>query len=216
MPHRLWYETGEIDAIMEAELHKAGEPALACAVAVDIDAFVEQHLGIVPVFVNLPAGVQGATDFTSDGLVRMKIAADLAERANEESTAERLLRTTIAHEAAHVILHRALFLRQTETLFDDVSTRQNLCRDIRFVGRGYTGEWWEWQANQGMSALLLPRSRLIGEVQRYRARFRHENSAQGLEQELAHAFVISRTAIRYRLEQLGVAGDPRQERLNLS
>ena len=50
----------------------------------------------------------------------------------------------MAHEAAHILLHRQLFLTQSEAMFAGQTSRQELCRDVRFVGRGYTGEWWEW------------------------------------------------------------------------
>jgi hypothetical protein len=56
-----------------------------------------------------------------------------------------------------VLLHRILFARQSNALFGGESSRQELCRDIRPVGDGYGGEWWEWQANRGMGALLRHR-----------------------------------------------------------
>jgi hypothetical protein len=65
--------------------------------------------------------------------------------------------------------HRQLFLRQSEDLFGREASRRELCRDIRFVGRGYSGEWWEWQAHRGMGALLLPRSEVVSIVRDARA-----------------------------------------------
>ncbi len=92
----------------------------------------------------------------------MRISAALAERAaSDEAGAEHLIRATLAHEAAHVLLHRIRFLQQSEAPFGREASRQELCRDIRAVGRGYTGESWERQANRGMGALLLPRSEVI-------------------------------------------------------
>ena len=162
MPYRLWYDEAEVDAVMEDELHRARDPRVTARGAVDVDIFVEGHLGITPQFVPLPRGVQGATDFFPDGRAEMRISEELSRRAADaEPGAEHLMRTTLAHEAAHVLLHRVLFLQQSEALFGGEVSRRELCRDIRPVGRGYTGEWWEWQANRGMGALLLPKSEML-------------------------------------------------------
>lgn len=213
LPYRLWYEESEIDAIMEDEFQKAGAPVLPGTIAVDIDAFIEGYLGVVPDFVALPDGVQGATEFYPDGRVRVKMSSDLALRADGSPGAERLLRTTLAHEASHVLLHRALFLRGTEPLFGGAASRQELCRDVGFLAPGYTGEWWEWQANRGMAALLLPRSSVVSEVRRRRGPHGAEVATAQLEHELAGAFAVSRQAMRYRLQQLGMIRDPNQQEL---
>lgn len=209
MPYRLWYEADEIDSIMQDEFEGAGSPVLG-GLAVDVDAFIENHIGIVPDFVELEQGVQGATEFFTDGRVRMKIAADLAARAQHEKAAERLLRTTLAHEAAHVLLHRILFLRESESLFGGASSRQELCRDVRDVGIAYTGEWWEWQANRGMGALLLPRAGVVEEVRRLREEFGALQFDRVVD-DVARAFAVSKVAARYRLEQLGAADKPGQK-----
>jgi len=214
LPYRLWYEESEIDAIMEDEFQKAGAPVLPGTIAVDIDAFIEGYLGVVPDFVALPDGVQGATEFYPDGRVRVKMSEDLALRADGSPGAERLLRTTLAHEASHVLLHRALFLRGTEPLFGGAASRQELCRDVGFLAPGYTGEWWEWQANRGMAALLLPRTRLIAEIQRRRTASPNDSVGDVIK-HLAVGFAVSRQAVRYRLEQLGIVADPRQQALDL-
>jgi hypothetical protein len=130
MPYRLWYEASEIDAIMEDELRRSEIERISGS-AVDVDAFTENYLGITPQFVPLPRGVQGATDFFADGTVKMRISEALSERAaNDEAGAERLIRTTLAHETAHVLLHRILFLQQSEALFGRQTSRRELCRDV--------------------------------------------------------------------------------------
>jgi Zn-dependent peptidase ImmA (M78 family) len=135
----------------------------------------------------------------------VKISAALSERADTELGAERLLRTTVAHEAAHVVLHRILFLQQSEAMFGSRPSRQELCRDVRFTDR-YAGEWWEWQANRGMAALVLPKSAVTTLVRDVRA-----GADEGtLEAELARVFNVSRRAAGYRLQQLGMAAAPGQ------
>jgi hypothetical protein len=52
MPYRLYYEESEIEGIMADELRRFGYTRGA----VDVDAFLENHLGLVPKFVPLPPG----------------------------------------------------------------------------------------------------------------------------------------------------------------
>src|SRR5207244_400094 len=65
-----------------------------------------------------------------------------------------------AHEAAHILLHRVLFLKESRDIFGGLASRSELCRSVGVPRPGYQGEWWEWQANRGMSALLMPRRAL--------------------------------------------------------
>ena len=66
-------------------------------------------------------------------------------------------------------LHAYLFVLGTDTgsLFEgdkDIGSTRILCRDDTAAGEGqrarrvYRGCWWEFQANQAMGALLLPRT----------------------------------------------------------
>jgi hypothetical protein len=59
------------------------------------------------------------------------------------------------------LLHAHLFAPGTNQFFGDFtdpSRPKVLCRDeIKKGQRGYSGNWWEFQANMAMSTLLLPR-----------------------------------------------------------
>jgi hypothetical protein len=208
MPYRLWYEEAEIDSIMEDELHRGGNARLNGSEAVDVDAFIENHLHVSPQFVSLPTGVQGATDFFPDGRVEMRVSGVLSERASVERGAEHLMRTTLAHEGAHVCLHRQLFLRQSEALFGGRPSRRELCRDVRFIGAGYSGEWWEWQANRGMAALLLPRSEIVKIGPSLRVNGGQPDEA--LLAEISQRYLVSRQAVQLRFEQLSMTRDRNQ------
>jgi hypothetical protein len=202
LPYRLWYEEAEIESICSAELAQAGTPRLRGGWAVDVDRFVEFQLGVVPEFSWLPRGVLGATEFTPAGEVRLRISAELSLRAEEERAAARLLRSTLAHEAAHVLLHRILFLRESEALFGPgVTERSELCREVSFTRPGYQGEWWEWQANRGMAALLLPAAELLEFLARWKAEHPEQRTA-GADEAVAAAFDVGVESVRRRRAQL--------------
>ncbi len=205
MPYRLWYEEAEIEAIMESELRRAGTIRQRGRPATDIDLFVERHLGVVPQYVWLPSGVLGATEFSAEGSVQIQLSSELSLKAERDPGAEHRLRTTLAHEAAHVLLHRALFLKESKAMFGGRRTRRELCRDVRFSARAYTGEWWEWQANRGMAALLLPRPVVQAWLDAWRADHPGRGQVQAMREQLSLAFDVSGEAVRHRLRQLRVA-----------
>lgn len=208
LPYRLWYDELEIERVCEEEVEASRAPWEPDRPEVDIDWFVEARLGLVPDYVWLPSGVLGATEFHVDGRARLQISSELSLRAERHQDSERLLRSTLAHEAAHIILHRVLFLKESQAIFGRSATRSELCRAIAYTGPGYQGEWWEWQANRGMAALLMPRSR----VQRWLSDFRRRRpaaSAEDRHQAMASAFAVSGTAARRRMTQLRALGGVR-------
>lgn len=159
------YDENEIERICESELAVVGllptEPE-----PIRIDRFVEKRFPIVPQFEELPTGVLGFTRFGKDGVEAIVLSRALEEEAS--SVAERRLRTTLAHEAGHGLLHAhvfALALDPTLQMFPETAGLERnrvLCRD-EHVGsqiRGYDGRWWEHQANLAIGALLLP-NRLV-------------------------------------------------------
>jgi hypothetical protein len=131
---------------------------------VRIERFVEKRFGIGAVtYDNLPDGVLGLTQFGETGVEAIIVSRALSEETSR--VAERRINSTIAHEAGHGLLHAHLFLLDDfpRSLFEaerEVSPTKILCRDAPVVSRAnhYDGRWWEYQANQMMSALLLPRA----------------------------------------------------------
>ena len=100
----------------------------------------------------------GCTIFNSSGAVE----AILVSRSLEEQNtipARRRARSTVAHEAGHGLLHGSLFIYDHSPDLGE-SQRRILCRteDILLeTQRSYRGRWWEFQANQAIGSLLLPR-----------------------------------------------------------
>jgi hypothetical protein len=159
---RPFFKTGEIDRMCVEELRKVGlYPKTPSAIR--IDRFLEMRFGIVAEYDDLAEGVLGYTKFGSKGVESIVIARALDEEGTEVS--ERRIRTTMAHEAGHGLLHAYLFALggQVESLFGNETGTdcQILCRDVPGHGhssRSYDGRWWEYQANQAIGGLLVPRS----------------------------------------------------------
>jgi hypothetical protein len=158
-PH---FEPSEIDRICADELRKEDlYPRLPEAIR--IDRFVEKRFGVVPQYEDLPEGVLGFTRFSKNGVDAIVISAALD--AEKSKVAERRVRTTLAHEAGHGLLHSYLFALDEKPLHlfdaDSHTDHKILCRDVQGEERksgAYDGRWWEFQANRAMGGLLCPRA----------------------------------------------------------
>ena len=127
-----------------------------------VDRFIEKRFDIVPEYDDLPDSLVGFTRFDPNGPVEVVVARALADDGSP--AAERRINSTLAHEAGHIVLHGQLFTSQlrdtTRSLSEvdvDADNRKVLCRDDTASERRYDGRWWEYQANQMIEALLLPR-----------------------------------------------------------
>jgi hypothetical protein len=158
-PH---FEPSEIDRICDDELRKAGLYP-GSPQAIRVDRFVEKRFGVAAEYEDLPEGVLGYTKFSKTGVEAIIISAALD--AEKGKVAQRRVRTTIAHEAGHGLLHAYLFALEDKPLHlfdaDSHSDHQILCRDVQGEerkGRTYDGRWWEFQANRAMGGLLCPKA----------------------------------------------------------
>lgn len=163
-PLRLHYEAREIDDICLDALRKAGllpmEPE-----AIKIDLFLEKYFEVPVLYEDLGKSVMGSTVFNSRGAVTGFTVAPWIEE-DGTAAADRRVRSTLAHEGGHGLLHPRLFIiEQTGDLFGEVreSPKSFLCRgtDISPTAgatpQKYDGQWWEWQANRAIGGLLLPK-----------------------------------------------------------
>src|ERR1700719_3508297 len=153
-----YFTPSQIDNMCCDELRDAGllpsspEP-------IRIDRFIEKRFNVSPQYEDLPAGVLGFTRCGKNGVKAVVISAALDAEGGK--VAERRVRTTLAHEAGHGLLHAYLFAlsEKPRELFDEDSHRgeQILCRDVageETKRRSYDGRWWEYQANRAMGGLL--------------------------------------------------------------
>jgi hypothetical protein len=156
-PH---FQPGEIDRICLDELRKANLYP-SSPQAIRVDRFVEKRFSLAAEYEDLPAGVLGYTRFSKSGVEAIVISAALD--AEKSSVAERRIRTTLAHEAGHGLLHAYLFALDHKPLHlfdaDSHTDHQILCRDVQGEERktrAYDGRWWEFQANRAIGGLLCP------------------------------------------------------------
>ena len=159
-----FFTRADFERICEDELRQNGLlPSEPCPVR--IDRFVEKRFKIQPSYEDLPVGLLGFTQFGSRGVEEIVVSKALDDAGT--LVAERRLRTTLAHESGHGLLHASLFARGTrpDSLFGDGlddHALKILCRSEGIAGsetspRKPPYRWWEYQANQAMGALLLPK-----------------------------------------------------------
>ena len=158
-----YYTSDDVDTICTDELQSLGlcpsDPA-----PIRIDRFIERRFNVQPVYEKLPNGLLGFTLFSTKGVEQIVVTRFLDEEGTR--SAERRLRTTLAHEAGHGLLHAQLFVlgSRLDSLFGDglaEDAPKILCRpdglpsELRESRPSY--RWWEFQANMAMGALLLPK-----------------------------------------------------------
>ena len=212
-----YYAADDFDSMAIAELGRVdllpAEPG-----PTRVDRFIEKRFGIIPEYDDLPAGVLGFTAFGLEGPEAVIISRTLSEEGSRP--AERLINSTLAHESGHMIMHRDLFALQrrqeVNPLFVDFDMQTILCRrdivevlaDTSNTPR-YNGEWWEYQANQMIGALLLPRSLvyetldpLLSAQGQLGVKVLERKRREEATQRLAEVFDVNPAAARIRVERL--------------
>lgn len=171
---RLYYSDGEIEEICSNALAETGylpsqpQPIL-------IDRFIEKKFNLKQIICKpLPAGCLGYTTFGPTGVNQVYIAP-----YDEDSTLSvqehRRINSTLAHEAGHGLFHTELhvggFLREESSKEHPHVTRDRiLCRTEHLITppkQPYSGEWWEFQANRAIGALLMPRQLFLQFMEPY-------------------------------------------------
>jgi len=150
-------DLGEIDEICLQALKKQSllPPTPA---PVRIERFVEKQFKTTLRYEDLGPDNLGCTIFNSSGAVDAILVSRSLEEQNT-TAARRRVRSTVAHEAGHGLLHGPLFVEGNFPVRGE-NQRRILCRseDILVETKSsYRGRWWEFQANQAIGSLLLPR-----------------------------------------------------------
>jgi hypothetical protein len=157
---RPYFTHEEIDRICVEALQKV-ELLPRSPEPIRIDRFIEKHFRVTPTYEDLGPGILGLTRFGRDGVQAVIVSQRLDDEGSQIS--ERRIRSTLAHEGGHGLLHEYLFLLETGPLLFGDSTPAGpkiLCRDEPYAVKesAYKGKWWEYQANRAIGSLLLPRS----------------------------------------------------------
>lgn len=128
---------------------------------IQIDRFIESHFKCqLDYGTDLGEGVMGFTFFSKNGApIVVGVSPSLCD---EIKVNDRRLRTTLAHEAGHCLIHPILFMpdAETQSLIGtniDLQNKRILCRQRDFEARAYDGRWWEVQANAAIGGYLLPK-----------------------------------------------------------
>lgn len=153
----LYYDRGEIEERCESALAESGclpdspEP-------IEIESFIERALGAQIAYEDMEDDVLGFAIFDGSGGTCVVGAAKAL--FDDGNSGARRVRSTLAHEAGHGILHGKLFVsaEASHSFLEgnyDHRQRRIMCRDSDFRA-GYDGRWWEWQANQAIGGFLIP------------------------------------------------------------
>ena len=173
---------------------------------------LERYTSILNLYAELDDGINGVTTmFGSERLPRVDIAAELSRQWFRENR----LRTTLAHELAHVLLHSPLWRAQCiaagqkgEALIAQACRRETIEDNAPRCDRI------EWQAGYLCGALLMPKRRIDLLVARFLSTLSGSPvlvagsaDAEELVERVTIGFRVSRLAARVRLGQLGVIRD---------
>lgn len=202
LPERPHYDPAELDRECESLVHtflrhRRGDLAFPLTID-DLAVLLEQHTADLDLYADLTAegpGVEGVTEFAARSRPRVKIAAALSDTP---AKAHRL-RTTLAHELAHVIFHS--FLWSNGGLSGVKCLRDSIARPRQ-------GDWLEWQAGFAAGATLMPFTALASIVRaaldgRPTPLFFRSEHARRLARHVARAFDVSVQAATVRLTQTG-------------
>ena len=157
---------------MESALRKANQYPTLESPALDVETFVERHLRIyLDQEADLNSSILGITEFPPKSKpIIISISAELTKAAIDHDGQPLQQfgrwRATVAHEAAHAMLHETLFKQDHDqmSLFEHSPSEQHngslfrcLKRDVAFSASRNNVDWREYQASTGMAALLMPK-----------------------------------------------------------
>jgi hypothetical protein len=202
-------DLGEIDEIcLEALKSQSLLPSKPAPVR--IERFVEKQFRTPLRYEDLGPDNLGCTIFNSSGAVEAILVSRSLEEQNT-TQARRRVRSTVAHEAGHGLLHGPLFIGDN---FPDRGEKQRriLCRSEDILvetQRSYRGRWWEFQANQAIGSLLLPRSLMNAfldqsgiELDSSGSRILTPAQRESLAKKAAVRFDVNPIVVRIRLDSL--------------
>jgi IrrE N-terminal-like domain len=211
-PH---YEPSELDAMFERAvtgfLKKKYGVADFPITTGDLTTLIEQDVSDLDQYADLTpygAGVEGMTEFPRGGkkpIVRISAAVHRYENR---------LRTTLAHEYGHVVLHTYLFAFAERQLKLAPKQKSNAiyCYRDNMLPLSKT-DWMEWQAGYASGAALMPKSYVTKLMAGLHERFgiygtvsAEAENGRALISAMIESFQVSRQAAEVRLKVLNFIG----------
>lgn len=210
---RPFYDQHELDSqcqeIVEGFLRSRNGAVAYPITTDDLTVLIERDVAELDLYANLARdgrGVEGVTEFRR----RRKPSVRIAKYLSESPSRENRLRSTLAHEYAHVVFHG--FLWTLEGAGRKPGHRRPLyrrCRRSRVVSAPQT-DWMEWQAGYAGGALLMPITPLREMVETALAESGGGKFVQAdtdrhaaIVGRVAEGFAVSRDAAAFRLAKLG-------------
>jgi hypothetical protein len=203
-----------LEALTKADcLPKAPEP-------IRIDRLIEKQFTPNIAYEEMKPGVLGYTAFNPDGSIAcVGISSNLEDG---QTASERRLRSTLAHEGGHCLLHPSLFMQdEGQGRLGDhgnvsLKDKRFLCRNndidpstTRQQARHYDGRWWEWQANRAIGGFLLPRHLVRMAAEPFLTRTPVTGIAslpsaakEAAERKIAAVFEVNPVVARIRLSEM--------------
>lgn len=216
----LW-PTGDLDSecenvVIDFLVRRHGRVDYPISTA-DLTVLIEERASRLDLYADLSGegdDVEGLTEFEAGRAPVIRISARLASDPRFSNR----LRTTLAHELGHVVLHGALYeLRAATGEMFQASRGENKCRRERILGAGPT-DWLEWQAGYSSGAFLMPGAALsqcVADLAKERdlALYRFglgSPEARDLVRVVCSRFEVSGEAAEVRLKQKGILTDSKQ------
>ena len=196
-PRRPHYEPDELESVcadLLSELRSArprsGDGSMALGTD-DLTVLIERHANELDLYADLAPDLDAVTDFARGTRPVVRIASRLSMTPRSANR----LRTTLAHELAHVVLHDFIWWFDPGVPFDPhaLSPRCALKRT--------TSDWMEWQANYCAGALLMPAQSI--QEQNKDPVWERSAQARALIRDVQKTYAVSAQAATIRLRQLG-------------
>lgn len=175
-PTRLYFTDDEIEEICSAALTETGllptKPE-----QIRIDRLIDKKFRAPIIYEDLGKSVLGFTEFGPNGVEAVHIGEPPGDLIVQE---ERRVNSTLAHEAGHGLMHAQLFIEHfaNHTPIEDhpdVTETRILCREeqanVVSKQKRYKGDWWEFQANRAIGALLMPKELLPMFLEPFHSKF---------------------------------------------
>jgi hypothetical protein len=199
-PKRPHYETAELDQTCEAlvaELRRLRPSRDIRLSTDDLAVLIEQRAADLDVYADLSsegADVEAVTDFCPQQRPRVRVS----RRLSENPRFEHRLRTTLAHELAHVVLHNFIWwFDQAPPGAGQAAQLSPRCHRLE-----RRTDWMEWQAGYASGALLIPAS-VVGRLAGEGSAWVRSTAGRAMVRRTQDAFDVSAQAAAVRLQQLG-------------